>query len=58
MSRYGAAGENFDPAVHEALMHATSGAVEEPSVSQVLQPGYRVGERILRAARVAVVSPE
>ena len=39
-------------------MHATSGAVEEPSVSQVLQPGYRVGERILRAARVAVVSPE
>ena len=58
VQRYGAAGEHFDPTVHEALMHATSGAVEEPSVSQVLQPGYRVGDRVLRAARVAVVSPE
>ena len=58
VERYGTAGEAFDPAVHEALMHATSNAVEEASVSQVLQPGYRVGERVLRAARVAVVSPE
>lgn len=58
VERYGVAGEEFNPAVHEALMHATSNAVEESSVSQVLQPGYRVGERILRAARVAVVSPE
>jgi molecular chaperone GrpE len=58
VERYGAAGEEFNPAVHEALMHATSNAVEEASVSQVLQPGYRVGERVLRAARVAVIGPE
>lgn len=58
VERYGEAGEEFDPAVHEALMHATSSAAEEASVSQVLQPGYRVGERIVRAARVAVVGPE
>lgn len=58
VERYGTAGEAFDPAVHEALMHATSHAVEETSVSQVLQPGYRVGDRVLRAARVAVVGPE
>lgn len=56
--RYGEPGEGFDPAVHEALMHATSPEVEDTEVSLVLQPGYRVGERILRAARVAVVSPE
>lgn len=58
VERYGSAGEEFDPAVHEALMHATSNAVSETSVSQVLQPGYRVGERVLRAARVAVIGPE
>ena len=55
--RYGAAGETFDPAVHEALMHAESDDVDEPTVTQVLQPGHRVGERILRAARVAVTAP-
>lgn len=55
--RYGAAGEAFDPTVHEALMHAESADVEEPTVTQVLQPGHRVGERIVRAARVAVTAP-
>lgn len=58
VTRYGTVGEEFDPAVHEALMHSTSLETEEPAVSMVLQPGYRVGERVLRAARVAVVSPE
>lgn len=56
--RYGAAGEPFDPNVHEALMHAHSDDVTEPTVVQVLQPGHRVGERIVRAARVAVAEPE
>ena len=55
--RYGAPGEAFDPTVHEALMHAESDDVDEPTVTQVLQPGHRVGERILRAARVAVTAP-
>ena len=55
--RYGAAGETFDPAGHEAPMHAESDDVDEPTVTQVLQPGHRVGERILRAARVAVTAP-
>lgn len=58
VERYGAEGEEFDPTVHEALMHATSAEAEETTVSTVLQPGYRVGERVLRAARVAVVGPE
>lgn len=58
VERYGAEGEEFDPTVHEALMHATSTEAEETTVSTVLQPGYRVGERVLRAARVAVVGPE
>lgn len=58
IERYGAAGESFDPTVHEALMHGHSAEVTEPTVQQVLQPGYRMGERIIRAARVAVVDPE
>ncbi|MCC2314089.1 nucleotide exchange factor GrpE [Cellulomonas xiejunii] len=58
IERYGEVGEAFDPAVHEALMHGHSADVTEPTVQQVLQPGYRTPGRILRAARVAVVDPE
>ena len=55
--RYGAVGEPFDPTVHEAMMHAESDEVTEQTITQVLQPGHRVGERIVRAARVAVEGP-
>jgi molecular chaperone GrpE len=57
LQRYGEAGEPFDPTVHEALTHALSAEVTEPTCMQVFQPGYRVGERILRPARVAVAEP-
>lgn len=64
LQRYGAAGEQFDPNLHEALMHTAwpqDGSVEptdSTTVVQVLQPGYRAGEQVLRAARVAVADPE
>jgi molecular chaperone GrpE len=57
LTTFGKAGEAFDPNVHEALMHAYSADVTEPTCVQVLQPGYKVGERILRPARVAVAEP-
>jgi molecular chaperone GrpE len=57
LTTFGKAGEEFDPNVHEALMHAYSADVTEPTCVQVLQPGYKVGERILRPARVAVAEP-
>lgn len=57
MVRFAAVGEEFDPEVHEALMHSTDPEATATTVSQVLQPGYRVGERVLRAARVAVTGP-
>ncbi|NAZ74675.1 nucleotide exchange factor GrpE [Kineococcus sp. T13] len=56
--RYGESGEPFDPAVHEALMHSHSDEHEVATCVQVLQPGYRFGERILRPARVAVADPQ
>lgn len=57
LESFGDAGEPFDPNVHEALMHSYSAEVTEPTCVQILQPGYRVGERILRPARVAVAEP-
>jgi len=56
--RYGEVGEPFDPMVHEALMHSHSEEYEVASVAQILQPGYRFGERVLRPARVAVADPQ
>src|SRR5215469_7420203 len=57
LTMFGEAGEPFDPNVHEALMHSYSADVTEPTCVQILQPGYKVGERILRPARVAVAEP-
>jgi molecular chaperone GrpE len=56
--RYGEVGEPFDPAVHEALMHSHSDEYAVATCAQVLQPGYRFGERVLRPARVAVADPQ
>jgi molecular chaperone GrpE len=57
LQRFGEAGEPFDPTVHEAMTHALSADVTEPTCAEIYQPGYRVGDRILRPARVAVVDP-
>jgi molecular chaperone GrpE len=57
LESFGTAGEPFDPNVHEALMHSYSDEVEEPTAVQILQSGYRIGERTLRPARVAVAEP-
>lgn len=57
LERYGEAGEEFDPNLHEALMAQESAEVETPTIAQVLQPGYRMGERILRATKVMVSNP-
>ncbi|MEO7132330.1 MAG: nucleotide exchange factor GrpE [Dermatophilaceae bacterium] len=58
--RVGEPGEEFDPNVHEALMHVEAELPEGATgttVVQVLQPGYRNGERLVRAARVSVADP-
>lgn len=61
IERIGEPGEEFDPNVHEALMHVQAELPEgatETTVVQVLQPGYRNGDRVIRAARVSVADPE
>jgi molecular chaperone GrpE len=47
----------FDPHVHEALLTQPS-AAEEGAVIEVLQKGYRLGDRVLRPARVVVAGPK
>ena len=56
--RFGAVGEEFDPTVHDALMHEDSAEATTTTVKFVIEPGYRIGEKIVRAARVAVVGPQ
>ena len=47
----------FDPHVHEALLSQPSDA-EEGSVIEVVQKGYRLGDRVVRPARVVVAAPQ
>ncbi len=47
----------FDPHVHEALLSQPSDA-DEGSIVQVIQKGYRLGDRVLRPARVSIAAPK
>lgn len=58
LERFGTVGDPFDPTVHEALSHIG----EDPEVSVttckvIVKAGYRIGERVVRAAQVLVVDP-
>ena len=58
LEKYGTEGDEFDPQIHEALLHDTSADVTVSTASKILQPGYKYKERIVRPARVAVTEPE
>lgn len=55
---FGHDGEAFDPSVHEAVQHSTSPEVSGPTVTAVLRRGYKFGDRLVRAALVAVTDHE
>lgn len=55
--RVGEKGEVFDPALHEALMQLPDGELTEETVVDVIEPGYALGDRLIRAAKVAVGVP-
>ena len=54
---YGEKGDVFDPKIHEALSATYSPDVTEDTCVEIFQPGYKVGDKILRPARVAVAEP-
>ncbi|MDQ1721328.1 MAG: molecular chaperone GrpE [Pseudonocardiales bacterium] len=61
VERFGEPGAAFDPAVHDALMHVDEELAEGTEVTTVvgvLQPGYRIGDRVVRPARVSVADPK
>jgi molecular chaperone GrpE len=58
LTSFGTKGDPFDPHIHEALLHAHADGIDGPTCVEILQPGYRVGDRILRPARVAVAEPD
>jgi molecular chaperone GrpE len=54
LERIDALGQPFDPYRHEAFMHQAHPSIPAGHVSLVMRPGYRVGDRVVRPAQVAV----
>jgi len=52
--QYTPQGEKFDPNVHQAMYEVPDASVPAGSIVQVVQPGYMIGERVLRPALVGV----
>lgn len=53
---YGETGENFDPNIHNAIMHKDDEALGENVISDVYMKGYKMGERVIRPAMVIVAN--
>ena len=53
---FGEVGEAFDPNLHNAVMHTEEEGVEENTITQVFQKGFKMGEKIIRFAMVQVAN--
>ena len=53
---FGAAGDTFDPNLHNAVMHTEEEGVEENTITQVFQKGFKLGDKIVRFAMVQVAN--
>lgn len=58
VEKFGEKGEDFDPAKHDAILHKPDPQAEKETVDTVVEAGYRIGDRVIRAARVVVASPQ
>jgi molecular chaperone GrpE len=54
---FGEKGDKFDPEFHEALIQTPSSEVSENTIADVVEPGYQLGDRVIRVAKVAVFIP-
>ncbi|WGX97553.1 nucleotide exchange factor GrpE [Nocardioides sp. L-11A] len=58
LTKFGEVGDAFDPTIHEALSHiGTDAEVEVTTCKVIAKAGYKMGERVVRAAQVLVVDP-
>ena len=53
---FGAAGDHFDPQLHNAVMHAEDETLGENVIKEVFQKGFRVGDKVIRFAMVTVAN--
>jgi molecular chaperone GrpE len=58
LTQIGAKGDVFDPSKHDALVQLPSADVTVNTVADVIEPGYTIGDRVIRAAKVAVHTPQ
>ncbi|MEO5535077.1 MAG: nucleotide exchange factor GrpE [Pseudolysinimonas sp.] len=58
LTQVGAKGERFDPKLHDAVVRLPSSDVKFDTIADVIETGYQIGDRLIRAAKVAVSSPE
>ena len=58
VEKFGEKGEDFDPTKHDAILHKPDPQAEKETVDTVVVAGYRIGDRVIRAARVVVASPQ
>ena len=56
VTAYGEAGEEFDPNIHNAVMHIEDESFDENVIAEVFQKGYRKDEKVLRYAMVKVAN--
>jgi molecular chaperone GrpE len=57
LKAFGAKGDKFDPELHNALVQTPNNEVTETVVADVVEPGFMLGDRLLRPAMVAVFIP-
>ena len=53
---FGEKGDAFDPNLHNAVMHIDDETLEENTISQVFQKGFKIGEKVVRFAMVQVAN--
>ena len=58
VEKFGEKGEDFDPTKHDAILHKPDADAEKETVDTVVEAGYRIGDRVIRAARGVVASPQ
>ena len=58
VEKFGEKGEDFDPTKHDAILQKPDPQAEKETVDTVVEAGYRIGDRVIRAARVVVASPQ
>lgn len=56
ITSFGEPGEKFDPALHNAVMHVEDESLGEGEITDVLQTGYKYGDRVIRYAMVKVAN--